>query len=68
MDEALLIAWHVGVGDVVDRDQPIAELETDKATLEYVCPVSGTVSEFFKKPGEILYVGDEILAIDTDIS
>ncbi len=41
--EAELVGWHVKVGDVVREEQPLAEVMTDKATVEIPSPVGGTV-------------------------
>ena len=42
--EAELVEWHVAVGDVIAEDQPIADVMTDKATVELPSPVGGTVA------------------------
>ena len=47
----------VNVGDVVKKDQPVVELETDKATIEVPSPVGGTVTEVKVKPGDKVKVG-----------
>jgi pyruvate/2-oxoglutarate dehydrogenase complex dihydrolipoamide acyltransferase (E2) component len=65
LDEALLVGWYVEVGDAVYKDQPIAELETDKATLEYLCSATGRVTALLRSPGEIIRVGDELLTTTT---
>ena len=41
--EAELVGWHVKVGDAVEEDQIIADIMTDKATVEITSPVAGTV-------------------------
>jgi len=51
-------------GDVVVRDQPVVELETDKATLEVPAPEAGTVLEVRVKPGERIAVGQVVLVLD----
>ena len=43
--EAEIVAWHVKVGDAVEEDQPLADMMTDKATVEMECPVAGKVVE-----------------------
>ena len=43
--EAEIVAWHVKVGDQVEEDQQLADMMTDKATVEMESPVSGTVVE-----------------------
>jgi len=53
----------VSVGDVIQADQPVLELETDKATIEVPSPVGGTVKSVHVKTGEKLQVGGLILTI-----
>ena len=53
----------VAVGDVIKPDQPVLELETDKATIEVPSPVGGTVKAVHVKAGEKLQVGGLILTI-----
>ncbi|MGL1423684.1 biotin/lipoyl-containing protein, partial [Vibrio parahaemolyticus] len=43
--EAEIVAWHVKVGDRVSEDQQVADMMTDKATVEMESPVSGVVVE-----------------------
>ena len=54
----------VSVGDSVKKDQPILEIETDKATIEVPSTVSGTVSEVKIKQGEKVKVGQVVLTLD----
>jgi pyruvate dehydrogenase E2 component (dihydrolipoyllysine-residue acetyltransferase) len=53
-------------GDTVANDQPVLELETDKATIEVPSTVAGTVKEIKVKPGEKVKVGATIFTIDGD--
>ena len=39
--EAEIVAWHVAVGDQVEEDAPLADMMTDKATVELTSPVTG---------------------------
>ncbi len=39
--EAEIVAWHVSLGDVVEEDQDLVDVMTDKATVEIPSPVSG---------------------------
>lgn len=64
--EAELVEWLVAVGDEVTPDSPVAEVLTDKATVEISAPVSGTVAALHGEPGEILAVGSDFLEIATD--
>ncbi|MEY4635246.1 MAG: Dihydrolipoyllysine-residue acetyltransferase component of pyruvate dehydrogenase complex, partial [Acidobacteriota bacterium] len=54
----------VKVGDVVTVDQPIVELETDKATIEVPSDVAGTVKEVKAKAGDKLKPGQVVLVLD----
>jgi len=54
----------VNVGDTVARDQPILELETDKATIEVPSTVTGTVKEVRVKKGDKIKVGAVVLTVD----
>ena len=54
----------VSVGDSVKKDQPVLELETDKATIEVPSTVSGTVTEVKVKQGEKVKVGQVVLTLD----
>ena len=49
--EAEIVAWHVKIGDRVEEDQQVADMMTDKATVEMESPVSGVVVEL---AGEVL--------------
>ncbi|MCH7959268.1 MAG: 2-oxoglutarate dehydrogenase complex dihydrolipoyllysine-residue succinyltransferase [Candidatus Hydrogenedentes bacterium] len=52
--------WLKAPGDYVERDEPIVEIESDKATVEVFAPVSGRVTEVLKKTGETAAVGELI--------
>src|SRR5204862_199975 len=54
----------VSPGDTIAKDQPVLELETDKATIEVPSSVSGTVGEVRVKPGDKVKVGQVVLTID----
>ena len=54
----------VKVGDTVVKDQPLMELETDKATIEVPATVAGTITEVRVKAGEKAAVGQVVLVID----
>lgn len=57
----------VAVGDAVVKDQPVIELETDKAVLDVPCPFSGTIIEIHAKEGADLRVGDIILVMENGV-
>ncbi|HVL69480.1 MAG TPA: 2-oxo acid dehydrogenase subunit E2 [Vicinamibacterales bacterium] len=54
----------VNVGDTLAKDQPVLELETDKATIEVPSNVAGTVKEIKVKPGDKVKVGQLVLTVD----
>ncbi|CAJ37890.1 dihydrolipoamide acetyltransferase family protein [Methanocella arvoryzae] len=55
--------WNVKKGDKVEEDDPIAEVETDKAVVELPAPVSGTVEDIKFKEGDMVPVGSVIAVI-----
>jgi 2-oxoisovalerate dehydrogenase E2 component (dihydrolipoyl transacylase) len=63
--EAELVAWHVAVGDRVQEDQPLADVMTDKATVELTSPVSGVVRELHGAPGDMRAVKSELVVLET---
>lgn len=62
--EGELIKWLVKPGDSVKADQPVAEIMTDKATVEVPTPVAGTVKETKFKPGDVIKVESVLLTLD----
>ena len=62
--EVELVAWHIKVGDVVAEDQILADVMTDKATVEIPSDVAGTVVSLNAAVGEVVAVGTEIIRIE----
>ncbi len=62
--EGELVKWMVKPGDQVKADQTVAEIMTDKATVEVPSPVAGTVKELLFKPGQVIKVESVILKLD----
>lgn len=56
--EATLSSWLVDIGQPVTQNDPIAELETDKVTVELAAPENGVLQEILKQPGEAINPGD----------
>lgn len=54
----------VNVGDAISKDDPLMELETEKATIEVPSPVSGVVKELHVRQGQKVKVGDALFTID----
>jgi pyruvate dehydrogenase E2 component (dihydrolipoamide acetyltransferase) len=57
MEEALVVKWLKEPGDDVAADEPVAEIETDKATMDLVSPVDGTLGPHLFEPGAVVAVG-----------
>ena len=55
--EATVAKWLKNTGDVVEADEPIVELETDKVNLEVPSPVKGVLTEINSKDGSVVEVG-----------
>ncbi len=64
--EGELVKWLVKVGDKISPDQPVAEMMTDKATVEVPSPIAGTVVSIGKKEGDVIEVGAVMLVVETD--
>ena len=61
--EAELVGWHVKVGDRVEEDQILADVMTDKATVELTSPVAGVVTALHGEPGVMSAVGSALAAV-----
>lgn len=61
---AEIVAWRVNVGDLVEEDQPIVEMSTDKAVVEVPSPVRGRVVERNGEPGDTVAVGLELIVFE----
>lgn len=64
--EAEIVAWHVAVGDVVAEDGRLADMMTDKATVEMESPVSGVVRELAGAVGARVAIGAPLVVIETE--
>jgi 2-oxoisovalerate dehydrogenase E2 component (dihydrolipoyl transacylase) len=64
LTESELVAWHVSVGELVELNQPIAEVETAKAIVQLPSPFAGTISELYVEPGTTVAVGSRLVAFD----
>ena len=64
--EAEIVAWHVKVGDTIAEDQQIADMMTDKATVEMESPVAGKVMELAGEVGDQIPIGSVLAVIETE--
>jgi 2-oxoisovalerate dehydrogenase E2 component (dihydrolipoyl transacylase) len=64
--EAEIVAWHVKVGDTIAEDQQIADMMTDKATVEMESPVAGKVLELAGEVGDKVPIGSVLAVIETE--
>src|SRR5580765_1420880 len=63
MTEGTLVAWKKKKGDQVSAGEVLAEIETDKATMEWESPEDGTLAEIYVQEGGKVNVGDKIAFI-----
>jgi len=64
--EVELVAWRVQPGDTVKEDQILADVMTDKATVEIPSPVAGKVETLGGQPGELMAVGAELIRLEVE--
>ena len=64
--EVELVAWRVKAGETVTEDQILADVMTDKATVEVPSPVVGTVIALGGEIGQVMAVGSELIRIEVE--
>lgn len=64
--EVELVGWYVKVGDTVAEDQPLADVMTDKATVEIPSPVVGKVISLGGDVGQVMAVGGELIRLEVE--
>lgn len=64
LTESEIVAWHVAVGDTVELNQVIADVETAKAVVELPSPYAGVVAKLHEQPGTVVEVGSPIVSFD----
>lgn len=64
MDEARLMSWLKGVGDYVAVDEPVAEMETDKAAADIESQVAGRIVELLVEEGASVEPGQPIARVE----
>ncbi|MFA3790302.1 dihydrolipoyllysine-residue acetyltransferase [Aliiglaciecola sp. SL4] len=65
--ECELLEWLVKEGDLIEEDQPVAEVMTDKATVQIPAMHSGKVSKLYYKAGEVAKVHEPLFALDGNL-
>ncbi len=66
MEQGTVARWFKAVGDRVERGEPLAEIETDKAAMDMEALVTGTLVEIVSGPGSEVAVGATIAYIETE--
>jgi len=66
VSDAMLVAWHHKVGDVITRGENLVDLETDKVVLEVPAPAGGLLKEIRIKDGATVTAGDVIAVLAED--
>jgi len=64
--EAEIVKWHIKIGDVVAEDDQLADVMTDKATVEMEAPVSGTIVALAGEEGDIVAIGSMLVEIEVE--
>ncbi|RIV89005.1 dihydrolipoamide acetyltransferase family protein [Aurantiacibacter zhengii] len=64
--EAEIVAWHVAVGDTIEEDGQLADMMTDKATVEMESPVAGKVLEVAGEVGDTVAIGGMLVVIEVE--
>ena len=64
VQEGTLVTWHKKLGDYIDRDELLADIETDKVVLEVPSPESGVLKEILKSEGDIVLSSEVIARLD----
>ncbi|MGG7604809.1 dihydrolipoamide acetyltransferase family protein [Massilia sp. BKSP1R2A-1] len=64
--EVEVVAWHVQPGDTVKEDQVLADVMTDKATVEIPSPVAGVITSLGGAVGQSLAVGAELIRLEVE--
>jgi pyruvate dehydrogenase E2 component (dihydrolipoamide acetyltransferase) len=64
LEEGEIVSWLVGPGDTVARDQPLVEVQTDKALVELPSPVAGQVVSLAFAAGDIVKVGQTLIVLE----
>jgi len=63
LKDAVIVQWLVSVGDVIELNQPVCEVETEKAEVELPSPFAGVVAQLLAEEGQRLPVGSPLIVI-----
>lgn len=66
LHEAQIVKWYSQEGDEVKRDEPLLDVETDKAVVTIGAPVSGSIDKVLFHEGDTVKVGEVVVAFSTD--
>src|SRR5690625_3263712 len=64
--EGEILKWFIAEGDKIEEDDPLCEVQNDKAVVEIPSPVEGTVLDIKVAAGEVAIVGDTLISIDAE--
>ncbi len=64
LEEGEIVSWLVAPGDTVSRDQPLVEVQTDKALVELPSPIAGRILSLAFNPGDIVKVGQVLVVLE----
>lgn len=64
--EGEILEWHVSVGDMIEVEQLLLEVNTEKVNAEITAPVAGKIVSLEFKEGDVIKVGDVLLVIDDE--
>ena len=67
LEEGEVVSWLVEPGQVVSRDQPLVEVQTDKALVELPSPVAGRVVSLAFGPGDVVKVGQVLVVLEDEL-
>ncbi len=68
VSEVTVASWMKSIGDAVEKDEPLVELETDKAAQELVSPSAGVLTEILVPEGDIAKIGDTLARLSEGAS
>ncbi|HUG50114.1 MAG TPA: dihydrolipoamide acetyltransferase family protein, partial [Terrimesophilobacter sp.] len=66
LTESELVSWHVAVGDKVDLNQVVAEVETAKAIVQLPSPFAGVVAKLYEEAGATVQVGAPLMSFEVE--